>query len=188
MAWLSGKKRSWIWALKFGVLFAIFLIFFVPVYKQYDVVTAKANALRDQIGNLKKISDNLLTPEELKETQQRLEDFESKLVNASDAGKLLDYISDEADKNHFNVIQIYADSPVTIKDATGKGLELKGKKMKVLPITFRVETDYKSLGNFLKAVKDEIKGNLVIETLSLKKTSPQLENLQCDITLSCVIT
>ena len=184
---MQGQKRSFVGFLKFGGLLAVFLVFFIPAYREYGIVKSNMESLRGEIAALKKISTNLLTPEELKLTEERLTKFESRLVNSSQAGKLLDFISEEAEKSHFNVIQIYSDSPVTAKDELGKELEFKGKKLMLLLINFRVETDYKSLGNFLRAIKEGIQANAVVESLVLKKTSADSESLQCDITLSCVV-
>ena len=180
------RKQSLVWALKFGILFVVFLVFFFPVQRDAGILSSNMDSLKDQIEDLKKISLNLLTPEELKETEQRVNEFKFKLIDSARVNKLLDFISDEADKNHFNVIQIYSDSPITLKDDQGKELELDGKKLMLLPVNFRVETDFKSLGNFLKSLKDNTQGNFVIESLSLKKTTPQMETLQCDLTLSFV--
>ena len=183
----SGHKGSWLWLPKFGGLITIFLVFFIPAYRDSGLVTSNVESLRKEISDLKKISTSLLTPEELQETEQHVKDFESRLTETSKAGKLLDFISDAADKHHLNVVQIYSDSPVTAKSEAGKDLEFKGKKLMLLPINFRVETDYKTLGNFLKSIKDNLQANVVVESLILKKTSPQSETLQCDNTLSCAV-
>lgn len=165
----------------------VFLLFFIPVYRDCGIVTSNIQSLHNEIADLRKISTNLLTPEELQETERHVKDFEEHLMESSQAGKLLDFISDEADKDHLNVIQIYSDSPITAKDEQGKDLEFKGKKLMLLPINFRVEADYKTLGNFLKSIKDNIPANAVIESLALKRTSADSESLQCDITLSCAV-
>ena len=127
-----------------------------------------------------------MTPQEIEETEQHLKEFETKLIDVSKTSKLLDFFSEEAEKNHLNVIQIYSDSPVAIKDEAGKDLEFIGKKLMWLPVNFRVETDYKNLGNYLKSLKDNVKGSFLMESLQVQKTSSPSGNLQCDITLSFV--
>ena len=183
-----GRKRTLFWALKFGALFVVFLIFLLPAHRDYSLATSQVTSLREQTAELKKVSVNLLTPDELQETEQHIKEFESKLIHSAHASTLLDFISNEADKNHLNVVQIYSDSPVTVRDETNKDIEFKGKKLMLLPVNFRMETDFKNLGNFLKSLQDNIKGNCVVESLALKKASPQLESLQCDITLVFVVT
>jgi hypothetical protein len=187
LASLSGQKKSFVGLMKFWAVLIVFLIFFIPAYRDYGIVKSNMDSLRGEIADLKKISINLLTPEEFKLTEERLAKFESRLADTPPPAKLLDFISEEADKNHFNVVQIYSDSPVTAKDDLGKELEFKGKKLMLLPINFRVETDYKSLGNFLRFIKENMKANAVVESLVLKKSSPDSESLQCDVTLSCVV-
>ena len=183
----AGQKRWMLWVLKFGSLLVVFLVFLYPVYRESDNISTNRFSLKDQIDGLKKISTNLLTPEELDNTDKRLKLFESKLVFASKAAGLLDFVSNEADKNHFNVIQIYSDSPATLKDEQSRELVFHGKKLMLLPVNFRVEADYKSFGNFLKAMKDDTPAEFVVELMSLKKTSPDSESLQCDMTVSFVV-
>ena len=183
---LKFDKEFLTWMFKFAAIIFVFFIFVFPAQRELNAVSTNLKLLKNQITDIKKISTNLLTPEELKEIESRLKEFESKLIDSSQASALLDFITDEADKNHFHVIQVYSDSPIVIKNETGKELESEGKKLLWLPINFRVETDFKSLGNFLKSLKDEAKGNFLLESLILEKTSTQAESLQCDIALSFV--
>ncbi len=179
-------KKLLIWLIKLSSVFFIFFIFVFPAQREANIVSADLSSMKNQISEMKIISINLLTAEELKETENRVDDFETKLLDASKAGALLDFITNEAEKNHFNVIQMYSDSPIAVKDEAGRDLEFKGKKLFWLPVNFRVETDFKSLGNFLKSIKEESKGNFLLESLILEKTAAQSESLQCDITLSFV--
>ncbi len=179
-----ARRNNIVWTFKFAVLIVIFLIFFLPVQRDISVTAATINSLRSQTEDMKKISLNLLTPSELNDTEKRVNEFEDKLIDTAKVSALLDYISEEADKYHLNVIQIYSDSPVTIKDDSGEELELGGKKLMVLPVNFRVEADYKSVADFLKLLRDKVEGNFLVGSLTLKKISPQTENLQCDISLN----
>jgi len=181
------SKIKWIWVLKFGSLFAVFLMFFFPAVREHNSVELNTKLFRTQIVDIKKISTGFLTPNEFKQINNYVKEFESKLIDLTQASKRLDFISDQADKHHFNVIQVYSDRPIHAKNELGQDLEFKGKKLKRLPISFRVETDYKNFGNFLKSVMDNIQANVLVESLILKKTSSQAENLQCDITLSCLV-
>jgi hypothetical protein len=183
----SGRNTTMVWFAKFGVLCVIFLIFFIPEYGKAGIMSSNMRSLQEQISNLKNISVNLLSPEELRQTQDHVEDFKSRLLDSSQASALLDFIAEEADKEHINVIQIYSDSPVGVKSDAGRELEFEGKKIMFLPVNFRVETDYKSFGNFLKSLKDNTKGNFLLESMTLKRSDPESEKLQCDVTLSFVV-
>ena len=184
----AGQKKSMFWALKFGVLLVVFLIAFFPVTQEFGKVSSHINTLKEQISSLKQISVNLLTPEELASTEKRLNEFEKKLMDSSRAAGLLDFISAETEKNHFSVIQIYSDNPSALKDDQGMEMTMRGKKLMLLPVNFRVETDFKNFGNFLKSMTDNAPTEFVVEAMSLKKTSPESESLQCDITVSFVVT
>ena len=186
--WQSSpsNKRTLVWALKFLVLFVVFLIVFYPLQQQLSRVASTTKSLKIEIEGLKKISVNLLTPQEVLETEKRVKDFESKVKDASQASALLDAVTNEADKNHLNVIQIYSESPISVRDDHGKDVEFQGKKLLWLPVSFRVEADYKNLGNFLKTLSDDSKSNFVVESLQLQRSASQAENLQCDITLSFI--
>ena len=184
---LSGRKKAMgFWALKFLALLAAFIICFYPSQRERSSVSANIRSLREEINGLKKISVNLLTPEDVQKTEARVKDFESKLVDSSKASSLLDLISDEAEKNHFSVIQIYSDNPVPIKDEQNKDMEIEGKKLLWLPVSFRVEADYKSFGDFLHSLSENIQKDFVIESLQLQRSSSQADTLQCDITLSFI--
>ncbi len=179
-------KKFLTWVFKFLGVLSIFLIFVFPSQRELGNLSANLNSLKNQITNVKKISINLLTPEELRETEDRVKEFESKLIDSTQASALLGLISDQADKNHFNIIQIFSESPISIKDEVGKDMEFEGKKLHWLPVNFRIETDYKNLGNFLKSLKDEAKASFLVESLNIEKTASRSESLQCDITLSFV--
>ena len=184
----ASQKKSMIWALKFGGLLVVFLAFFFPVTREFGAAASNIASHKEQISSLKQMSINLLTPEELASTEKRLDEFETKLMESSRAASLLDFVSAEAEKNHFSVIQIYSDSPSTLKDDRGMEMTVRGKKLMLLPVNFRVETDFKSFGNFLKSMKDNTPAEFVVESMSLKKTSPESESLQCDMTVSFVVT
>jgi hypothetical protein len=181
-----ARRRAAAWAAKFGALFMAFFVFFIPVSRDLGVSTSMVVSLKNEIKSLKDISINLMTPEELKAAEERVVDFRGRLMDYTQTGALLDFITQQAEENHFHIVQVYSDSPVVIKDGTGKDLELDGKKLMWIPVSFRVETDFKSMGNFLKSLKDKAKGNFVIESMALSKPSSDSEVLQCDLTLSFI--
>ena len=183
---LGEQKGLWFWLAKYAVVFAVFLFFFLPIHGRLSNNSSELHSLRKGIEDLKKISVSLLSPEEVERIGGRVHGFESKLIDATKAAKLLDEITDLAEKNHFNVIQIYSDSPVLIKDLNGKELEVNGKKLSLLPVNFRIETDYKNLANFLKDLADTSSGTYTVESLHLQRTPAENEILQCDITLSYI--
>ena len=183
----AGKKKNMIWIIKFGVLLTIFLIFFLPVCRDSQTVSSKKAALQTQISDIKKMSVNLLKPEELAGVKARLKEFDSKLIDSSRAASLLDSISTEADKGHLKLIQIYSDNAYALKNDRGQELSMRGKKIMLLPVNFRVEADYKSFGNFLRSMRDSAPAEFVVESMDLKKASPESESLQCDVTVSFVV-
>ena len=173
---MMKQKGLWLWAAKYGGVFAVFLVFFVPIQTRLSAYATKAFSLKSEISSIKKIGTELLSKAEMDGLRARIEQFESKLSDPSRSPELLDGISEEAQKNHFQVIQIYSDNPVPLKD----GLSL-------LPVSFRIETDVKSLASFLKSLEESLKGAFVLESLHLQKTPAQTETLQCDITLSFIL-
>ena len=181
-----GQKRLVLWAVKFSVVFLVFFAFFFPLQRELGAVSSNIRSLKSTIADLKNISVNLLTPQEILETEKRVEEFEAKLVDPSQGGALLDRVTDEAEKDHFNVIQIYSDTPIPVKNETGKDLELRGKRLQWLPVSFRVHTDYKNLASFLKALMDDPKFSCVVESLQVQRPAAESEKLQCDVTLSFI--
>ena len=182
----AGQKQLVVWTIKFAAAFLVFSVFFFPLQKQLGSVSSNIRSLENTIADLKKISVNLLTPQEIGDTEKRVGEFETKLVDPSQASALLDKVSAEAEKNHFNIIQIYSDTPVPVKDETGKDLELRGKKLQWLPVSFRVETDYKSLANFLRSLAEDPGSDCVVESLQVQRPVAESEKLQCDVTLSFI--
>ena len=180
------QKRAGLWIVKYAALCVIFLAFYIPSQKQETLTASNIHSLKEQIQDIKKISTSLLTPEEQESTEKRLEDFEKKLVPVSKAADLVDWISEEAEKNHLHLVQIYADSPISIRSDEGRELEIHGVKILRLPVSFRVESDYKSFTNFLKALRDDPRQDFTVELISLKKTSPDSDSLQCDVTLGVI--
>ena len=181
---LGGQKETLLWIARYAMVMVVFLFIFLPMQTRLSSQFSELKSLKREIDNLKKISTDLLKPEELDRISKRVYTFESKLVDTTKASKILDYITDLAEKNHFNLVQIYSDSPVLIKDPSGKEMEVAGKKLNILPVNFRVETDYKNLANFLKALIDDYFGTFTIESLHAQRTPS--ETLQCDITLSYI--
>lgn len=181
-----SRKRAAVWVMKFGGVFLAALVLFIPVSRDMNITASNVSTMKDQIKALKDISINLLTPQELKDAEARVVDFRDRLIDLTQTSVLLDFITKEAEENHFHIVQLYSDSPIVMKDATGKDLEIDGKKLMWIPVSFRVETDFKSMGNFLKSLKDKARGNFVAESMVLTKSSPDSEAIQCDLTLGFV--
>lgn len=184
---LGRQKGVIIWAAKYGAVFAVFLFFFMPVLARLSEYSAKADSMKREIEDTKKISVSLLGRAEMDATRARVEAFEAALTEAGHTSGLLDRISDEAEKKQFQVIQIFSDNPLLLRDEQGNELELSGKKISLLPVNFRVQTDIKSLAAFLHALALDPKSEFIVESLHLQKTSEQADTLQCDITLGFIL-
>lgn len=174
------------WTLKFGIVLIIFLLFYVPVQREASILSSRSRSMREQIAALKKMSENLLTAKELEETTERLGRFETRLMELSQAGKLLDHISEEAQRNHVDLVQIYSDNASPIKDDSGVELEINGKKLMWLPVGFRAETDYKNFGNFMKSIEENAPADFVLVSLTVQRAPAPSANVQCDVTLSFI--
>ena len=183
---LDQKKDLWLWVLKYIGLLTIFLFFYLPVQGRLASHLSETSSLKKQITDLKSIMANMLTPAEIEVVRERVDRFEAKLADETKATKILDQISEFAEKNHLKLIQIYSDSPVSVKNELGKELEVNGKKLYLLPVSFRVEADYKSFATFLKTLNDEAAWTYTVESFQMQKPSDDSESLQCDVTLSFV--
>ena len=186
LSFMKGQKDLWAWIIKYGALLLVFLFFYVPIQSRLSSSTDENNALRKQTESLKKIMKSLLTPEEIAAVTARAQSFESNLGETTKASNIIDQITAMAETNHMKMIQIYPDSPVLVKNDEGKELEVGGKKLNILPVSFRVETDYENLGNFLKSLSDNSKWTYVVEALLLQKPDEASESLQCDMTISYI--
>lgn len=118
--------------------------------------------------------------------RERSKFFLDGLVDVGQATVLINKISEQALKNNLNIIQIYSDSQVPIKNEKGEDLVLAGKKLNLLPISFRVDTDFKNLGAFFYDLNQASKEVYMVESIRLQKSDPSSETLQCDITLSYI--
>jgi hypothetical protein len=185
---LGWRKDGWLWAAKYGGILVVFLIFFVPIQQRLSSYSANERSLKNEISDLKKISEGFLNPQEIAAMQERSERFMAGLTDGSRAAVLIDKISEEAVKNHMSIIQIYSDNPVPIKNERGEELELEEKKLRLLPVSFRAETDYKDLGNFFFSLHENSKEVYMVESVHIQRSTTQAETLQCDITLSYVAT
>ncbi len=183
---LTRQKAVTIWLVKYGVLIVIFLLIYFPVQQRLSSYASNQNSLRSEIENLKKISEGFLNQKEIETMRERSKLFLDGLVDVGQAAVLINKISEQALKNHLNIIQIYSDSPVPIKNDKGEDLELAGKKLNLLPISFRVDTDFKNLGTFFYDLNQASKEVYMVESIRLQKSDPSSETLQCDITLSYI--
>ena len=182
-----GKNKDMLaWVLKYGIVLIVFLFFFLPIHGRLSNYQAERSSLRKQIDILKKIVSSLLTPEEIERVRSRVEQFESKLADETKTASILNQITTMCESNHLKLIQIYSDSPVLVKNDAGQELQVEGKKLNLLPVNFRVESDYKSLANFLHELSENSKWTFTVESLSLQRSAAEGESLQCDITLSFI--
>ncbi len=185
---LAKRKDVWNWVLRYGAVFTVFLFFFLPGQSRLSSYTAERDSLKKQISDLKQIMNTLLTPEEIERVKGRVDNFESKLADLTKTNAILDEVSKLAEENHLKMIQIYSDSPILVKDNTGKELEVSGKKLSLLPVNFRVQADYKSLGNFLKDMHSQAQWSFTVESLQLQTPEEDAGgSLQCDVTLSYIV-
>ena len=186
MRFLEGQKDTWAWIVKYGALLLVFLFFYVPAQSRLSSFMDENKALRKQYDSLKKIMESLLTPAEIATVTERVLSFESKLGEATKASRIIDQITLMAEEQHMKMIQIYPDSPILVKNDEGRELEVDGKKLNILPVSFRVETDYENLAGFLKALSENSNWTYVVESLQLQKPDEESESLQCDMTISYI--
>jgi Tfp pilus assembly protein PilO len=181
---VGGTNNMLGWLAKYGALLAVFLVFFIPIQMRLSSYTSEQSSLKKETESLKKIIESLLTPAEVKAVSENINQFESGLADVTKANQILDEVTRMADEHHMKMVQIYSDSPILVENGANQALEVGGKKLSVLPVSFRVETDYKNLANFLKALSDGSKWTMTVEALQLQRSSTDNESQQCDITLS----
>jgi Tfp pilus assembly protein PilO len=181
-----AHKEIAFWCLKYAAVLAVFLVFFVPVQSRVSNHMSEASSMKRQIADLKKITTNLLTPEEIERVKGRVDRFEEKLADQTKMAAILDEITKFTETHHLRLIQIYSDSPILVKNDQGKEMEMNGKKLHRLPVTFRVEADFKSLSAFLRDVREESKWINMAESVSIQSSSGEGEALVGDITVSYI--
>ncbi len=183
---LNKQKYASLWVAKYAVIFIFFIFFFMPIKERGTSYSSNEKSLKREIGDIEKISEGFLNPKEIETLQERQERFENKLTDAGHAASLIHEISQEAEKNHLNIIQIYSDSPIAIKKDDGTDLELRGIKLSLLPVSFRMDVDYKNLASFFNSLLQNSKAIFVVESMHIQKVSPDAQTLQCDVTLSYI--
>lgn len=181
---LTSRKDVLGWVVKYGALLVVFLFFFIPMQSRLSSYASQNRSLQKQITDLKQVTASLLTPAEIDRVRGRVLKFEEGLTDETKTDAILDLISEQAEKNHLKIIQIYSDSPTLVKSPEGAELEVGGKKLHILPVNIRLESDYKSFGNFLKAMNDTSSWIFTVESLQLQPI--EADSLQCDLTLSFV--
>ncbi len=183
---MNLKKAGLTWIIRYGAVLAAFLFVFIPIQIRLSSSAIELNSLKKEIEGLKKIMGSLLSPSEIKKTTEELDRFESKIADVAMASQILDEVNRVAEEHHMKMVEINSDPPVNILDDAGKPLESRGRKLSILPISFRVETSYKDLANFLKQLSDGPKWIVTVESLNLQTSSAESENLQCDVLLSYI--
>lgn len=183
---LKRQKNASIWVIKYGVLVGIFLALFLPLQQRQANYSSSQRSLKNEMENLKKISEGFLNYKEIETMRSRSRYFLDGLVDTTKAASLIAKISEVATKNHVNIVQIYSDAQVPLKNDKGEDLALSGKKLNLLPVSFRADTDYKSLADFFFTLFESSKEIYMVEFIHLQKTDPQSDTLQCDITLSYI--
>lgn len=180
------NKALLVWVLRYGAVFSVFLFIFIPMQIRLSSSAIELNSHKKEIEGLKKIMENLLSPAEIKKIDENLNHFESKFADAAMASQIVDEVTRVAEEHHMKMVEINSDAPEPILDDTGKALEVDGRKISLLPVSFRVETEYKELANFIKALSDSPKWNMTVESLTLQRSSAESEKLQCDILLGYI--
>jgi len=186
LRFMEGQKDLWVWILKYGAVLLVFLFFYIPIQSRLSSSADESSALKKQTESLKKIMESLLTPQEIASVTERAQSFESKLGETTKASNIIDQITAMSEAHHMKMIQIYPDSPILVKDDEGHELEVEGKKLNILPVSFRLETDYENLADFLKDLSESSKWTYVVETMQVQKPDETTDSLQCDITISYI--
>ena len=181
---MGRRKELVLWSVKYGAVFLVFLFIQAPLQSRLASRVSELHSLKRQITDLKQISTNLLDPTEMEALRRRVDGFESRLADEAKASEIMDRISASAEKNHLKMIQIYPDSPAPVRSESGKDLQVAGKTLHALPVSFRVEADYKNLANFLKSLEDDLKWVFTVDSMLLKKASEEAGTVQSDLTLS----
>jgi K+ transporter len=179
-----NQNRMAVWGVQFACLFVGFLIFYLPAQAQYQNLSKVSAERSKEIEASKKSGLNLLEPKELEEAEKGVNDFESQLIDVSQASTMINLVSDEAAKHNFTIASINSENLAPVKNEAGIEIERNGKKLKQLAIHIQFETNLKNIAAFLRALSDSSKRLWVLESLSLEKTAPQSEDLKCEMTLS----
>jgi Tfp pilus assembly protein PilO len=178
------QNRTAVWGVQFACLLVGFLIFYLPAEAQYQNLSKISAERTREIEVAKKSGLNLLEPKELEAAAKNVKDFESQLIDVSQASTTINLVSDEAAKHNFTIANINSENLAPVRDEAAREIERDGKKLKRIPIHIQFQADLKNLAEFLKSLSDSSKRLWVLESLSIQKTSPQSGDLTCDMTLS----
>ena len=183
---MGQQKELIFWGIKYGVVITFFLVIFLPIQGRLSNYSNEKGSLKGQIEDLKKITTSLLTPEEIQRVRDRVDSFEKGLGDETKANVIINQVSNLAEKSNLKLIQIYSDSPILAKNGQGQELLVDGKKLQLLPVNFRVQSDFKGIGNFLKTLADNASWTFTVESMEIKASATEAEGLQCDLTLSFI--
>lgn len=168
------------------VCFVVFLLLvYFPLQRKYDKTTKLLAAKGGEIAKLKLSGIGFLQPQELAKLQERASLFEKGFVEIPEVAAVLDEISDQAEKNRVNVVQIHSGETYSIKDKTGAAVEWEGRKCFVAPIHITLEAGYTALGDFLRSLREDFHRLFVVEDFVI--TRPEKgkgDLLECRITLN----
>jgi Tfp pilus assembly protein PilO len=145
---------------------------YLPLEGKHLRLTRALVSKKQEIEMVKATGINLLTPIELARLQKDAVDFKSGFTKISEISKILNSISEEAKKNRLKVLSLNSETPE------------KEEGFERLPITMRLEGNYRSFGNFLASLQRMSAKRFVVESFDLKKNSSQTGALDGHLTLS----
>lgn len=183
----EALRSDWKWVARLVILIAVFVGVLIPIQNRLTNAKKALVQRQHEIELAKKAGLNFLSAVELSQIQTRATSFESGYILLSQVTNVLDKISEEARKHHLRVIRIHSESPVPLVAADGSEIFVKEKRLSRLPIRIRLETTFRSLGDFLKALSQTSKQTFVVDEIILTPATEETKsenNLRCDLALS----
>ncbi len=180
----SRKGTLVFWGYSAAALAALFVLVFLPLKVRFHHASAALAARQTETNLIKASGISQLSDHELAELQRKAALFKSSFIKASQLAGALNHVSDQAEKNHLKVLDVNVDQMMPLKDESGEDFRINGVKYSRMPVHIHLETRYKALANFLRALEQVTSNIYVVDSFKLKLNSAKSDILDCQLTIS----
>ena len=162
----KGQKRLFIFIVAVAVAVWVFLYYlYLPENDRLKKLKEEYGAAQDQISEYKKsIGDDKAIEKIITSLKKRLAELDNRIPDKEEM--ILREFSDFADKSGIELVYIRPDK----KTASSEDAEsIKGCIVQKMGLSVNLKTSYRSLGRFLKTLRDDFPVPLKIESVHMNR-------------------